>query len=93
MLEKEVEKKLVKSVKAKGGICFKFNSLSMVGIPDRLVLMRGGRLAFVELKRKGEKPRPLQRKRMKDLKNLGFKCFVIDEATQIGGVIDEILST
>ncbi|WP_027107122.1 VRR-NUC domain-containing protein [Ligilactobacillus ceti] len=93
MLEKNIEKKLVKAVKDKGGLCLKLNSLSMIGIPDRLILMNKGKIGFVELKQKGLKPRPIQIRRIKDLRKLGFKCFVIDDVERIGGVIDEICST
>lgn len=91
MLEKIIEKKLVNAVKNKGGLCLKLNS--MIGIPDRLVLMGNGKVGFVEVKRKGLKPQPIQIKRINDLRKLGFKCFVIDDVGQIGGVIDEIQTT
>ena len=60
MLEKMIEKKLLLAVRGNGGMCLKFVSPGMDGMPDRLVLMPGGRLAFVELKVPGKKPRPLQ---------------------------------
>lgn len=90
MLEKEVEKALVKRVKELGGICLKLVSPSMNGLPDRMVFLSDGKFAFVELKAKGKKPRPLQIKRIDDFRELGFKCFIIDDKEQIGGVIDEI---
>lgn len=93
MLEKDIEKALVKSVKALGGMCIKLTSPSMDGLPDRMVFLSDGKFAFVELKAKGKKPRPLQIKRMDDFKKLGFRSYVIDDRKQIGGVIDEILST
>lgn len=90
MREKEIEQKLVKAVKTVDGLCIKFMSPGMDGVPDRLVLMPEGKLAFIELKATGKKPRPLQIKRMKQLKKLGFLCFVIDDTKLIGGVLDEI---
>ena len=90
MLEKEIEKKLVKEVKEKGGLCLKFVSPGVVGVPDRIVLLPKGRLAFVELKSAGKKPRPVQLKRMKELKELGFQCHIIDEKNKIGEIIDGI---
>ena len=93
MLEKEVEQALVKRVKELGGICLKLVSPSMNGLPDRMVFLPESHFAFVELKAPGKKPRPLQIKRIDDFKKLGFKCFVIDDKEQIGGVIDEIYST
>ena len=65
----------------------------MDGLPDRMVFLSDGKFVFVELKAKGKKPRPLQLKRMADFKKLGFRSFVIDDKEQIGGVIDEILSS
>ena len=44
----------------------------------------------MELKAPGKKPRVLQVKRMKDLQALGFKVFVVDDKSQIGGVVDAI---
>lgn len=93
MLEKEVEKALVKRVKGLGGICLKLVSPSMDGLPNRMVFLPESHFAFVELKVKGKKPRPLQMKRIDDFRKVGFKCFVIDDKNQIGGVIDEICST
>ena len=56
----------------------------------RIVLMPFGRIGFVEVKTPGEKPRSLQRLRIKTLRRLGFKAFVLDSPDQIGGIIDEI---
>lgn len=92
MRENEIEAKLVKAVKAHGGVCWKFVSPGTAGVPDRIVLMPSGRIAFVEVKAPGEKPRPLQRVRIKFLRRLGFKVYVLDGAEQIGGIIDEIQS-
>ena len=92
MREKELERKLVETVKAMGGIAPKFVSPGFDGMPDRLVLLPNGRCGFVEVKRHGEKPRPLQESRHGLLRQLGYKVFVIDSAEQIGGVIDAIQS-
>jgi len=57
MREKIIEKELVRAVKDKGGIAPKFTSPGFDGMPDRLVLLPGGRMGFVELKAPGKKPR------------------------------------
>ena len=90
MREKTIETALVKEVKKRGGICPKFTSPGNNGVPDRLVLLPGGHVGFVEVKAPGEKPRPLQVHRHKQLRGLGLKTFVLDEAEQIGGILDEI---
>ena len=71
----------------------KFTSPGWAGVPDRIVLLPGGRMAFVELKRPGQKMRPLQMRRKKQLEHLGFKVLCIDDPEQIGGAIDEIRTT
>ena len=91
MLEKEIEKKLVDAVRNAGGMCPKYVSPGMDGMPDRLVLMPGGRLAFVETKAPGKKPRPLQLHRHAQLRALGFDVFVVDKPEQIGDVLKSVL--
>lgn len=93
MREKEIEKRLVAEVKKKGGICPKFVSPGFDGMPDRIILLPKGRMAFAELKAPGQKPRPLQVARHKILMGLGFRVYIIDDAKKIGEVIDEIQAT
>lgn len=93
MLEKYIEKKLVAAVKKRGGIAAKFVSPGLDGMPDRLILLPNGKIAFIELKAPGKRPRPLQIKRMKQLQKLGFYYFVVDSVDVIGGILDEIQFT
>lgn len=81
---------LVRATKDRGGICPKFTSPGMDGMPDRLVLLPHGRFCFVEVKAPGEKPRPLQMHRHRQLRRLGFMVFVIDDIEQIEGILDGI---
>ena len=90
MREKEIEKKLTQAVKHMGGICPKFVSPGFDGMPDRIVLLPKGRMAFVEVIAPGEKPRPLQMGRHRLLRRLGFQVYILDSAEQIGGILDEI---
>ena len=93
MLEKEIEKKFALAVKRAGGIAPKFVSPGFAGMPDRLVLLPDGVIAFAELKAPGQKPRPLQEARHRLLRRLGFRVYVIDSEDQIGGMLHEILSS
>lgn len=90
MREKNIESKLVKAVKEKGGIAPKFVSPGLDGVPDRLVLLPGGKIAFIELKATGKKMRPLQVRRKRQLEKLGFSVYCIDRADQIGGILNAI---
>ncbi|MGM9545170.1 MAG: VRR-NUC domain-containing protein [Vescimonas sp.] len=90
MREKQIENKLATEAKKLGGIAVKFVSPSFDGMPDRLVLIPDGHIAFVELKAPGKKPRPLQLSRHRLLRSLGFRVYVIDSVEQIGGMLDEV---
>ncbi len=90
MREKFLEQKLVLAVKIAGGIAPKFG---FNGLPDRLVLLPGGRVAFVEVKAPGMKPSLLQLHRHIMLQRLGFNVYVLDDAEQIGVILDEIQGT
>ena len=90
MREKQIENKLALEVKKAGGIALKFVSPSFDGMPDRLVLIPDGHIAFVELKAPGKKPRPLQLARHRLLRSLGFRVYIIDSVEQIGGMLDEV---
>lgn len=90
MREKLIEQKLVRAVKAAGGIAVKFVSPGYDGMPDRLVLFPGGKMALVEVKAMGCKPRPLQIKRHRMLRALGFLVYILDNEKQIGGILDDI---
>ena len=93
MREKTIEQKLTAAVKRCGGICPKFTSPGFDGMPDRIVLLPHGRMAFVEVKTPGENPRPLQEARHGMLRRLGFLVYVLAREEDIGGIIDEIRAT
>ena len=90
MNEKSVEKKLSEATQKLGGLALKFVSPGLDGVPDRIILLPMGRIAFVEVKAPGKKMRPLQLRRKKQLERLGFSVYCIDHPNQIGGILDEI---
>ena len=90
MRERHIEQLLCRAVKKKGGISPKLVSPGFDGMPDRLLLLPRGRVAFVEVKAPGAKPRPLQMARHRLLATLGFRVYVLDDETQIPILIDEI---
>ena len=93
MRESMIESRLQKEAKKHGGMAVKFVSPGFNGVPDRLVLMPRGRMAFIELKAPGKTLRALQLKRKRQLERLGFRVHVVDGVEQIGGVLREIQST
>ena len=89
MREKTIETKLVQAVRAKGGLAPKFTSPGFDGVPDRLILLPGGKVAFIELKAPGKTLRPLQVRRKRQLEALGFSVYCIDRPEQIETVLLE----
>lgn len=90
MREKQIEQKFRLAVKKAGGIAPKFVSPGLDGMPDRIVLLPGGCMAFVEVKAPGEKPRPLQLARHGMLRQLGFKVYVLDRPEQIKQILEDM---
>lgn len=83
MLEKTIEAHLVKRVKERGGVAYKFTSPQRRSVPDRLVLLPDGVIEFVELKAPGKKPTPMQLREHERLRALGFTVLVIDNKEEI----------
>ena len=91
MRERDIEAYLRDQIKRLGGIAYKFVSPGNAGVPDRLVLLPAGRVAFVELKAPGKQPTPLQLRQQKRIAGLGFKVLVIDSKEQVDEFIKEML--
>ena len=83
--ERDVERALIRQVRKAGGLCLKFVSPGWDGAPDRVCLWPGGRITFVELKAPGKKPRPLQIRRIEQLRELGFEVTVVDNLERASG--------
>ncbi len=90
MREKEIEEKFRIAVKRAGGKAYKFTSPGNDGVPDRLVVMPGGHIGFVEVKAPGERPTSLQDMRMRELAGLGCLVLVLDSPEGIQGAVAAI---
>ncbi len=81
--ERKIETYLVKSVEEVGGLCVKFPPVFFRGFPDRIALLPGGRITFVETKTPGGKPTLIQRKVHDKLRGLGFRVEVLDTPERV----------
>lgn len=84
--EDSIEQHLVKEVKKAGGIAYKFVSPGKRSVPDRIVILPGGRLVFVECKSPGKPPRADQLREHERLRTLGFSVVVLD-SKNLGDII------
>lgn len=87
--EKVIERYLVEQAKQNGLLCLKYSNPNMVGYPDRLLVLPGGGVVWVELKSKGRKPTKIQQMRMSELTGMGHLVKVIDNKADI----DELIKT
>ena len=85
--EKAIERALRKAIKQNGGLCIKLLPFEFGGLPDRLCLMPGGIIFFVEVKTTGEKVRKLQAHVIGKIRNLGFAVYVLDTKEGIKQII------
>lgn len=92
MEESRIERRLKSVTERLGGRALKFISPGMRGVPDRIILLPGGRIAFVETKAPGKPLEPLQRKRKAELEAMGFKVYKIDSLEDIENFITEGIS-
>lgn len=89
MLESEVEKKLVQGVKKMGGLCLKWVSPGFAGVPDRIVILPGGTVFFVELKQDRGRLSPRQKVVHKKLKELGISVITIYGALMVQDYLED----
>lgn len=96
MLEKELEAKLVKGVEQLGGLCLKWVCPGNSGVPDRIVLLPGGHVLFVELKRPGKNSLdPLQRIWRRTLSRMRFDVLVVNSGDTLRaalGAFEEVVT-
>lgn len=90
MRESSLEKRFVREIKKLGGKAPKWVSPGYRGVPDRLVILPGGRTIFVEMKAPGKPLSPLQAKWAVDLRKMGHQVFKIDSHEDIDRFIAEV---
>ena len=89
--ESQIERAFCRKVRERGGVPAKFVSPGLAGVPDRLLLLPGGRTLFIEFKAPGGHLRALQRKRHDELRSLGFDVRVIDSHESANLLLEEVL--
>ena len=85
--EKAIEKYLIEQAEANGLLCLKYSNPNMVGYPDRLLVLPGGGVVWVELKSKGRKPTKIQQMRIAGLRNRGHYVWVIDNRKSVDNLM------
>ncbi len=87
--EKAIEKYLTEQAEANGLLCLKYSNPNMVGYPDRLLVLPGGSVIWVELKSKGRKPTKIQQIRIAGLRNRGHYVWIIDNRKSVDSLMEK----
>lgn len=90
MRESEIEKRVGREVRKAGGLYYKFTSPGNAGVPDRLVIMPGGKIRFVELKAENGEASKLQKRQIAKLKALGCDVRVVRGALEADKFVREV---
>jgi len=88
--EKDIEQYLCRKIKALHGIAYKFSSPARRSVPDRLCVMPKGILAFIEVKRPGQKPTAAQLREIQLLQSMGYLANYVDSYEAIDLVIKNL---
>lgn len=91
MRESGLERRLVREVERIGGAAPKFVSPGNRGVPDRLVILPGGRTVYVEMKAPGKPLSPLQARWARVLRKLGHQYYKIDNEMDVDRFIREVM--
>lgn len=87
--ERDVERRLTSSVKKLGGKCIKLSSANEEGLPDRMVLLPGGKIFFVELKRTTGILSVMQLYQHKIFRKLGQRVYVPKNKEAVDALLGE----
>lgn len=92
MLEREVEKKLIEGIRRLGGRAYKWVSPGSNGVPDRIAILPGGRIMFIELKTTTGRLSKLQRMQIRILQTLGCEVRVLYGMDDVQDLLDRLIA-
>ena len=90
MREGSIESKLVRMVRERGGLCFKFVSPGNPGVPDRIVITPAGRTVYVELKTEAGRLAAIQKWQHEELRKRGADVRTLKGLEQVKAFVEEV---
>ena len=90
MKESTIEARLVREVKKRGGLCYKFTSPGNPGVPDRIVILPGGTTVYVELKTEIGRLAKIQKWQIEELRRRGAVVRVLKGMDQVLAFLEEV---
>lgn len=92
MRESKIEARLVKMVRDRGGLCYKFVSPGNPGVPDRLVITPDGRTYYVELKNEVGRLSAIQKWQHEELRKRGADVRTLNSMEQVAAFVEEVFA-
>lgn len=89
--ESAIEARLVKMVRERGGLCYKFVSPGNPGVPDRIVITPAGRTIYVELKTEVGRLANIQKWQLDEMRARGAEVRVLKGLDQVKAFVEEVM--
>ena len=93
MKESRIESRLVRMVRDRGGLCYKFVSPGNPGVPDRIVITPAGRTVYVELKTEVGRLAAIQKWQHEEMRKRGADVRTLKGLDQVKAFVEEVFST
>lgn len=91
MKESQIEAKLVRMVRDRGGLCYKFVSPGNPGVPDRIVITPDGRSVYVELKTEVGRLAAIQEWQQREMKKRYLDVRVLKGLPEVKAFVEEVM--
>lgn len=93
MKESRIESRLVRMVRDRGGLCYKFVSPGNPGVPDRIVITPAGRTVYVELKTEVGRLAAIQKWQQEEMRKRGADVRTLKGLDQVKAFVEEVFSS
>ncbi len=91
MTEAQIEARMVRMVRERGGLCYKFVSPGNPGVPDRIIIAPDGRTVYVELKTYVGRLARIQKYQIEQMKKLGADVRVAKGWEAARAIVEEVM--
>ena len=93
MKESRIESRLVRMVRDRGGLCYKFVSPGNPGVPDRIVITPAGRTVYVELKTEVGRLAAIQKWQQEEMRKRGADVRTLKGLDQVKAFVEEVFAS
>lgn len=91
MKESAIEAKLVRMVRDRGGLCYKFVSPGNPGVPDRIVITPDGKTIYAELKTEVGRLAAIQKWQIAEMQKRGMDVRVLKGLPEVKAFVEEVM--